>query len=144
MSQPVRRAARRGAVIALLAASLVISAAVGAQAATGPSVALGDSYTSAPLVPNPTGNPVLCGRSTNNYPHDVKRAISPLSFTDASCSGATTTDMTQPQSLEGGLQTARRLPGVRRLGQRNHPHLGRLPPAPQSGGRSQHGQAGRR
>jgi lysophospholipase L1-like esterase len=104
--QPVRRAARRGAVIVLLAASLVISAAVGAQAATGPYVALGDSYTSAPLVPNPTGNPILCGRSTNNYPQDVKRAISPASFTDASCSSATTTDMTQSQSLEGGLQTA--------------------------------------
>lgn len=106
MSQPVRRAARRGAVIVLLAASLVISAAGGAQAATGPYVALGDSYTSAPLVPNPTGNPILCGRSTNNYPQDVKRAISPASFTDASCSSATTTDMTQSQSLEGGLQTA--------------------------------------
>jgi lysophospholipase L1-like esterase len=106
MSQPVRRAARRGAVIVLLATSLVISVAVGAQAATGPYVALGDSYTSAPLVPNPTGNPILCGRSTNNYPQDVKRAISPASFTDASCSSATTTDMTQSQSLEGGLQTA--------------------------------------
>jgi lysophospholipase L1-like esterase len=106
LPQPVRRTARRGAVIVLLAASLVISAAGGAQAATGPYVALGDSYTSAPLVPNPTGNPILCGRSTNNYPQDVKRAISPASFTDASCSSATTTDMTQSQSLEGGLQTA--------------------------------------
>jgi lysophospholipase L1-like esterase len=106
VSQPVRRAARSGAVIVLLATSFVISAAVGAQAATGPYVALGDSYTSAPLVPNPTGNPLLCGRSTNNYPQDVKRAISPASFTDASCSSATTTDMTQSQSLEGGLQTA--------------------------------------
>jgi lysophospholipase L1-like esterase len=106
MPQPVRHAARRGAVIVLLAVSLVLSATVGAQAATGPYVALGDSYTSAPLVPNPTGNPILCGRSTNNYPQDVKRAIAPAGFTDASCSGATTTDMTQSQSLEGGLQTA--------------------------------------
>jgi lysophospholipase L1-like esterase len=106
VSQPVRRAARRGAVIVLLATSLAISVAVGARAATGPYVALGDSYTSAPLVPNPTGNPILCGRSTNNYPQDVKRAISPASFIDASCSSATTTDMTQSQSLEGGLQTA--------------------------------------
>ena len=106
MSEPVRRAARRGAAIAALAASLAIAVAGGAQAATGPYVALGDSYTSAPLVPNPTGNPILCGRSTNNYPQDVKRAISPSSFTDVSCSSATTADMTQSQSLEGGLETA--------------------------------------
>jgi lysophospholipase L1-like esterase len=106
VSQTVRRAARRGAAIAVLAASLAIVAAGGAEAATGPYVALGDSYTSAPLVPNPTGNPVLCGRSTNNYPQDVKRVVSPTSFTDASCSSATTADMTQSQSLGGGLQTA--------------------------------------
>ena len=57
-------------------------------------------------MPNPTGSPILCGRSTNNYPSDVTRARSPASFTDASCSSATTVDMTQSQSLEGGLQTA--------------------------------------
>jgi lysophospholipase L1-like esterase len=114
MSQPVRRAAWRGAAIVVVSASLAIASAGGAQAATGPYVALGDSYTSAPLVPNPTGNPILCGRSTNNYPQDVKRAVSPASFTDASCSSATTADMTQSQSLEGGLQTA--LPQFNALG----------------------------
>jgi lysophospholipase L1-like esterase len=106
VSQPVRCAARRGAAIAVLAVSFAIVAAGGAEAATGPYVALGDSYTAAPLVPNPTGNPILCGRSTNNYPQDVKRALSPASFTDASCSSATTSDMTQSQSLENGLETA--------------------------------------
>lgn len=105
MSQPVRRAARRGAIAAVLADSFATSAGV-ARAASGPYVALGDSYTAAPLVPDPTGNPIPCGRSTNNYPQDVKRAISPTSFTDASCSSATTADMTQSQSLEGGVQTA--------------------------------------
>jgi lysophospholipase L1-like esterase len=105
VSQPVRRAARRGAIAAVLADSFATSAGV-ARAASGPYVALGDSYTAAPLVPDPTGNPIPCGRSTNNYPQDVKRAISPTSFTDASCSSATTADMTQSQSLEGGVQTA--------------------------------------
>jgi lysophospholipase L1-like esterase len=97
---------RRGA---LAAGAAVIIAALGAgaaQAAIGPYVSLGDSYTAAPLVPNPTGSPILCGRSTNNYPSDVSRVLSPTSFTDASCSSATTADMTQSQSLEGGLQTA--------------------------------------
>jgi lysophospholipase L1-like esterase len=106
VSQSASHVVRRSAAIAVLAASLAIAAAGSAQAATGPYVALGDSYTAAPLVPSPTGNPVLCGRSTNNYPQDVKRAISPSSFTDASCSSATTADMTQSQSLEDGLQTA--------------------------------------
>jgi lysophospholipase L1-like esterase len=77
-----------------------------ANAATGPYVALGDSYTAGPLVPTPTGSPILCGRSTNDYPADVARAISPSSFVNASCSSATTVDMTQSQSLEGGVQTA--------------------------------------
>jgi lysophospholipase L1-like esterase len=111
VSQPTGSVVR-GATIAALLASLIAAlgalAALGAtaaSAATGPYVALGDSYTAAPLVPTPTGNPILCGRSTNNYPSDVARAIHPSSFTDASCSGATTVDMTQSQSLDG-LQTA--------------------------------------
>jgi hypothetical protein len=79
-------------------------AAATAVAATGPYVSLGDSYTAAPLVPSPTGNPILCGRSTNNYPSDVARAIAPSTFADASCSSATTADMTQPQNLYN-LQT---------------------------------------
>jgi hypothetical protein len=58
--------------------------------AAGPYVSLGDSYTSAPLVPVPTGNPIGCGRSTNNYPSDVARVIKPSSFTDVSCGSATT------------------------------------------------------
>jgi lysophospholipase L1-like esterase len=106
VSQSIGFAARRSGLAAGLVLLMVVFAAAAAQAATGPYVSLGDSYTAAPLVPNPTGSPILCGRSTNNYPSDVSRAISPSSFTDASCSSATTVDMTQSQSLEGGLQTA--------------------------------------
>jgi lysophospholipase L1-like esterase len=90
---------------ATLAGTCVLAATVataGAAAQTGPYVALGDSYTSAPLVPSLTGSPALCLRSTHNYPQDVRAAISPSSFTDASCSGATTVDMTQSQSLGAG------------------------------------------
>jgi lysophospholipase L1-like esterase len=104
--QSFRFVVRRGA---LAAAAALVFAALGAgaaQAAIGRYVSLGDSYTAAPLVPNPTGSPILCGRSTNNYPSDVSRTVSPSSFTDASCSSATTVDMTQSQSLEGGVQTA--------------------------------------
>jgi lysophospholipase L1-like esterase len=90
-------------IVALAACGL---AAAHASAATGPYVALGDSYTAGPLVPTPTGSPILCGRSTNDYPADVARAITPSSFVNASCSGATTVNMTQSQSLGGGIQTA--------------------------------------
>jgi lysophospholipase L1-like esterase len=90
---------------ATLAGMLVLTATLAAGSAaaqTGPYVALGDSYTAAPLVPSPTGSPLLCLRSTHNYPQDVRVAIAPSSFTDASCSGATTIDMTQSQSLSAG------------------------------------------
>jgi lysophospholipase L1-like esterase len=104
--QSIGFAVRRGALAIGAALVIAVLGAAAAQAAVGPYVSLGDSYTAAPLVPNPTGNPILCGRSTNNYPSDVTRALSPARFTDASCSSATTADMTQSQSLEGGLQTA--------------------------------------
>jgi lysophospholipase L1-like esterase len=90
---------------ALLATALLITLGAATAAATiGPYVSLGDSYTAGPLVPTPTGNPILCGRSTHNYPSDVARVLAPSSFTDVSCSSATTADMTQPQNLYG-LQT---------------------------------------
>jgi lysophospholipase L1-like esterase len=100
-----------GRAILVAACTIVALAGCGllaarANAATGPYVALGDSYTAGPLVPTPTGSPILCGRSTNDYPADVARAINPSSFVNASCSSATTVDMTQSQSLDGGVQTA--------------------------------------
>lgn len=79
-----------------------LAGAASAAAPTGPYVSLGDSYTSAPLVPLPTGNPIGCGRSTNNYPSDVTRVIKPSSFTDVSCGSATTANMLSPQSVPFG------------------------------------------
>jgi hypothetical protein len=90
---------RRSLILLALAAATATTIASAAAAATGPYVALGDSYTSAPLVPIPTGNPILCGRSTSNYPQIIRRAIAPSTFTDISCSGATTNEMLHPQSL---------------------------------------------
>jgi lysophospholipase L1-like esterase len=90
-------------IVALIGTALV---AGHAKAATGPYVALGDSFTAGPLVPTLTGSPLLCGRSTNDYPADVARAITPSRFVNASCTGATTADMTQPQSLAGGARSA--------------------------------------
>ncbi len=85
-----------------LAGLLSLILAGSGRAATGPYVSLGDSYTAAPLVPTLTGTPIGCGRSTHNYPSDVAGVIAPSSFTDVSCSGATTANMTQPQSVPFG------------------------------------------
>jgi lysophospholipase L1-like esterase len=104
--ESVPKPARIASPLAGVITAFALLGAAPALAATGPYVSLGDSYTAGPLVPTATGNPILCGRSTNNYPSDVTRAIAPQSFTDASCSSATTADMTQSQSLQGGLQTA--------------------------------------
>ena len=64
-------------------------------------VALGDSYTSGPLVPNPTGNPVDCGRSDHNYPALVAAALRVAVFRDVSCGSASSDHFTSPQT---GLQ----------------------------------------
>ena len=99
-----RRAWRALPILAAGALLAIVLPAVGAAAATGPVyVALGDSYTSGPLIPGQTGTPAGCLRSTQNYPSLVAAALGAASFTDASCAGATTTNMTAPQLVVGGI-----------------------------------------
>jgi lysophospholipase L1-like esterase len=98
---------RRTKLVLLAAASLVASLVAGLVAMAAPVaaqngeaqngdglryVALGDSYTAAPLVPQiiPAGG---CFQSTHNYPHLLAAALQPAVFVDASCSGAQTRDM---------------------------------------------------
>jgi lysophospholipase L1-like esterase len=73
----------------------------GAPTAYDQYVALGDSYTAAPLVP-PTDTSTLCLRSGVNYPALVAEAMPGTTLTDVSCSGAGTSNMTAPQSGLGG------------------------------------------
>ncbi|WP_197283752.1 SGNH/GDSL hydrolase family protein [Mycobacterium sp. Marseille-P9652] len=56
-------------------------------------VALGDSAAAAPLVPD-AADPPECLRSTNDYPSVLARDIGARSFDDATCSGATSADIT--------------------------------------------------
>jgi len=100
LSEPIRasrprgarrpRAASLAAAIAAACALAGLTAGARARAAAGPYVALGDSYTAAPLVGLPSASPILCGRSTANYPSLVARAIHPSAFLDESCAGAAT------------------------------------------------------
>lgn len=64
-------------------------------------VALGDSYTAAPLVP-PTDTTTICLRSAVNYPALVAEAMSGTVLTDVSCSGASTRNTTEPQTGRTG------------------------------------------
>src|ERR1700722_7774555 len=87
--------------IALAAGVVLILAGVlapiGANATPLSYVALGDSYTAAPLVlPVAAGSPLDCLRSAINYPHLTAASLG-LSLTDRSCSSATTANMTTAQ-----------------------------------------------
>jgi lysophospholipase L1-like esterase len=65
-------------------------------------VALGDSYTAGPLIPIQRIDPIGCARSTSNYPARLAAALRIRDYTDVSCSGAKTVDMTSPQSVPLG------------------------------------------
>lgn len=67
----------------------------------GTYVALGDSYTAAPLVRN--AESTGCLRSDDDYPQLVANALRPRSFIDASCYGASTFDMSHPQATIGTI-----------------------------------------
>jgi lysophospholipase L1-like esterase len=65
-------------------------------------VALGDSYTAGPLIPVQRTDPIGCLRSTNNYPALLAAILQIRDYTDVSCSGATTANMTIPQMVALG------------------------------------------
>ncbi|WP_405889088.1 SGNH/GDSL hydrolase family protein [Streptomyces sp. NBC_01136] len=82
------------------------AAAASPAAASGPHsprgakyVALGDSYTSGPLIPRQVD--ANCARSDQNYPSLVAAKWPTSTFTDVSCSGATTEEMWKPQGTNG-------------------------------------------
>jgi lysophospholipase L1-like esterase len=63
---------------------------------------MGDSAAAAPLVPD-QAEPAGCFRSTNDYPAVLARRIAASSFTDVTCSGARTEDLTsRAQSIRAG------------------------------------------
>jgi hypothetical protein len=64
-------------------------------------VALGDSYTAAPLVPE-FDAAQGCFRSTRNYPTLVAAALEVTRFVDRSCTGAETSDLAGPQQTGVG------------------------------------------
>ena len=73
-----------------------------AAAARGPYVALGDSYTSGPEIPDQVGVPAGCARSSNDYPALVAQGLrlSADQVRNVSCSGATIADLSAPQTTD--------------------------------------------
>ncbi|MCO5994444.1 SGNH/GDSL hydrolase family protein [Actinoallomurus sp. WRP9H-5] len=95
------------AVVSLVPALFAGGSARAVTAADGPArevtggryVALGDSFTAGPFIPHRHGSPIACLRSDHNYPSLVARMLQPASFTDVSCSAATTEDLSRSQSV---------------------------------------------
>ena len=85
---------RTGLVLCL---GMIGLAAPQGAAAAGLYVALGDSYTAGPLIPNQVGTPADCARSDRNYPTLTAQALG-LTLRDVSCSSARTKHMENPQT----------------------------------------------
>jgi lysophospholipase L1-like esterase len=83
--------------------AVVAVAAVFAGTAQGAPryTALGDSYAAGPLIPLPL-SPFGCLKSSNNYGRIAQRTLAYAEYRDATCSGAETEDMTQPQNVSPG------------------------------------------
>jgi hypothetical protein len=90
----------RGRIVALLVVALAVLAVLGPAALAAPPsyVSLGDSYTAGPVIPVQI-RPYGCLKSDHNYPHLAAPTFALPAFRDASCSGAETKDMTQPQDV---------------------------------------------
>ncbi|MEU3290085.1 MULTISPECIES: SGNH/GDSL hydrolase family protein [Streptomyces] len=89
---------------AILLALGVMFGASPASAATGPYVALGDSYSSGEGAGSYTSSSGSCHRSPNAYPQLWAQANSPSSFSFVACSGARTQDVISNQL--GSLNSA--------------------------------------
>lgn len=69
-------------------------------------VALGDSYTAGPLIPEIRNDPLGCVRSTRNYPARLAAQLDVSSYVDVSCSGARTKHLRTPQRTSSGTNPA--------------------------------------
>jgi lysophospholipase L1-like esterase len=76
-----------------------------AGAIRGSYVALGDSYTSGPDIPDQTGATAGCDQSSSSYPYLVARSLR-LKLADVSCSSATIASLTTAQPTGDGTNPA--------------------------------------
>lgn len=104
----------------LLAAIVVSLGAVAVACSAAPAVptggntairyvSLGDSWVSGPLIPDPVGSPLDCGRSSRNFPRLVASELGVGSFRDVSCGGADIDDLYESQEATFGSDVAPQL-----------------------------------
>jgi lysophospholipase L1-like esterase len=112
-----------GITLSLAACSTASGAVPAARVATSPAgaatpaatmpqgsyVALGDSYTAGPDIPDQTGATAGCDQSTSSYPYLVAQSLR-LNLTDMSCSGATIADLSAAQLTGDGSNPAQLSP----------------------------------
>jgi lysophospholipase L1-like esterase len=88
--------------VRVVLATLALAAVLAGAAQAAPRyTALGDSYAAGPLIPLPL-TPFGCLKSSNNYGRIAQRTLRYAEYRDATCSGAETEDMTQPQNVDPG------------------------------------------
>ncbi len=75
--------------------------------------ALGDSYSAGPLIPT-TDLAAGCARSSSNYPSIIADRLGVERFTDVTCSGATTRDLSHVQRPFGDVRIPPQLRAVDR------------------------------
>jgi len=90
------------ATVAIALIGVAVPQAAPAQEQVSSYVALGDSFTAGPVIPNQLNDPIGCFRSDHNYPHLVAAALRVAEFRDASCAGAGTEDMKSAQNVNPG------------------------------------------
>jgi lysophospholipase L1-like esterase len=99
LARPVGKRLSSAVVAAALVA--VLHGPIAGAQVTGSYVAMGDSYTAGPGIPNQLFDPVGCWGSDANYPHLVARGLG-TALRDVRCSGAETEDLKSPQAVLGG------------------------------------------
>lgn len=99
-----RRSTGSVTVVAATVVAVVASLALAACQPPKPAayIALGDSYTAGPLIPDQSLDPLGCLRSNHDWPHLVAGKVHASTFTDVSCSGADTKDMRNEQGVTPG------------------------------------------
>ncbi|WP_210650390.1 SGNH/GDSL hydrolase family protein [Nocardioides sp. SYSU D00065] len=75
-------------------------------------VALGDSFSAGPFIGTMRTDPQGCARSRSNYPAFLAEWLDVASYTDVTCSAATTADLYAPMTMFDGNTTGPQLDAV--------------------------------
>lgn len=75
-------------------------------------VAMGDSFSAGPFIGTMRTDPEGCARSLDNYPAFLADWLDAASYTDVTCSAATTADLYSPMTMYNGATTGPQMDAV--------------------------------